>query len=96
MGEAYKMNENKFEYENSRTNMARSDEKTMGDLKTSAVGIYEDAKDLVGLNAVNYDNPLDSGSNSLKSKTDKNNPIHTSEKGTQAQKDFDAINKGRK
>jgi conjugal transfer mating pair stabilization protein TraG len=95
MLDEHKVNQDKFEYENSRTNMARSDEKTMGDLKTSAVGIYEDAKDLVGLNAGNYDNPLEGASSAWNSKNKNGNSLPSSKKLSKEQKDFDIINKGK-
>ena len=97
MGEAHKTKQDNFKTTSEESNlthlMQKGGDNTLSNLARDG---YEHIMGSNNANEVTYDNPLDSGPNSWKSKTDKNNPIHTSEKGTQAQKDFDAINKGRK
>ncbi len=96
MGESYKGNEGKFEYENSRTNMARSDEKIVNDVTTSAVGLYEDAKSFVGVNTEMPENPLEGASNAWKTNPKQSVPQQQTDVKSDAQKDFEAMNKGGK
>ncbi|NRA90323.1 MAG: conjugal transfer protein TraG N-terminal domain-containing protein, partial [Simkaniaceae bacterium] len=86
-----------FEYENSRTNMARSDEKMNRDMASSAVGIYDDVTGFFkGDSEGVSDNPLEGASNAWKPKPKQQTVQEKTNGQSDAQKAFDEMNKGRK
>ncbi len=98
MGEAHKMNQEKFKTTSEESNlthlMQKGGDNTLSNLARDG---YEHIMGSNNANEVSYDNPLDSGSNAWKSKTSNNEGLQRpSEKSSQEQKDFDSINKGKR
>ena len=98
LGAAQKTNKDKFTIASEESNYTHLRQKQGDNVISNPLrgGHYGISGDFQSDSNSVPDNPLDRAANLRKSKENKVTPAHTSEKNTQAQKDFDAINKGKK